>query len=122
MPDSLRQKSEKRKEKRQEKKENKRLEIERNKQEVALLKKAKKEEILQRIQKIEEVGGKRKNSMEEEHIEKLIKEDFDPKIYEEKMREMFGEEFYQEEEGDEQEKELKGFIFFPLFYCHVFFL
>ena len=69
-------------------------------EEIKRLKNIKKEEILDRIKKIQNVGGKKE--INRNKIQSIIDEDFDPEKFNHKMNEEFGEEFYEEEEPESE--------------------
>ena len=103
-PESLRQDATKRKEKRLEKEQKKKDIISQEKEEIKHLKSIRKQEILDRLKKIEETAGS--ELKDETLIDKIIGEDFDPEKYDKIMDEQFGEDYYDEQ--DLEENELEG--------------
>lgn len=73
-------------------------------EEIKQLKKIKKEEILERLKKIEKIGGTQKFS---EDFGDFLEKDFDPNVYDKEMKENFDDEYYENE--DENEEQIKGF-------------
>ncbi len=62
-------------------------------------------EILNRIKKIQKIGGAKHISS---NFESLLEKDFDPKIYDEEMNQNFDENYYDDEEKNEDD--IKGFF------------
>ena len=102
----MRQDATKRKEKRLEKEQKKKDIISQEKEEIKHLKSIRKQEILDRLKKIEETAGS--ELKDENLIDKIIGEDFDPEKYDKIMDEQFGEDYYDEQ--DLEENELEGFL------------
>jgi len=105
-PESLRQDAGKRKEKRLEKEQRKKDIIAQEKEDIKHLKSIRKQEILDRLKKIEETAGS--ELKDENIIDKIIGEDFDPEKYDKVMNEQFGEDYYENE--DQEENELEDYI------------
>ena len=72
-------------------------------EEIKQLKKIKKEEIFDRLTKIQKIGGTQKFT---EEFQDFLEKEFDPKVYDKEMNENFDEKYYKEE--DENEEDLKG--------------
>lgn len=105
-PGSLRQDDSKRREKRLEKEQRKKDLIAQEKEEIKHLKSIKKQEILDRLKKIEDTaGGELKD---EDLMDKIIGEDFDADKYDQLMQKQFGDDYYGDE--DVQEGELEDYI------------
>ncbi|CAG0893188.1 unnamed protein product [Cyprideis torosa] len=96
---SLRQEKKKRKEKRSEIKERKEKEKRKVREEVEHLKKLKKKEILEKIDKLREVSGE-----SEGWEQRDVEGDFDPAEHDRRMKELFGDEYYGEDEANADEK------------------
>jgi len=105
-PESLRQDAGKRKEKRLEKEQRKKDIIAQEKEDIKHLKSIRKQEILERLKKIEETAGS--ELKDENIIDKIIGEDFDPEKYDKVMNEQFGEDYYENE--DQEENELEDYV------------
>ena len=107
--DTLRRKDDSRKEKRIEKKE--RLEDEKRKKQEELnkLKQLKRDEILEKLHKAELLAGNKITQQKHlvEKIEKELKTDFIPELYDKAMEKMFDERYYEQEdlEGERAAKE-----------------
>lgn len=98
VPDSMRQKDEKRKEKREEVKQRKEEDKERKRQEIQQLKALKLQEIQEKIKKIKEISG---NDDIGDQI--LSDDDFDPDKHDAQMSKFYGENYYGENnDGDEK--------------------
>ena len=93
----MRRKDDKRKLQRDEKKARKVIEKERKKEELKRLKNMKREEILKRLQQIQDNAGAKLEGVDKVGLE----EDFDPDAHDKRMKELFNEEFY--DEGDDAE-------------------
>ncbi|XP_048359842.1 protein KRI1 homolog [Sphaerodactylus townsendi] len=100
---SVRQKDERRKEKRLEIRERKSKAKERKQEELKQLKNLKRQEILQRLEKLREITGSETSPFQEGHLET----DFDPAQHDQLMEELFGDEYYgvNEEEKPQFEAE-----------------
>ncbi|XP_042900456.2 protein KRI1 homolog [Parasteatoda tepidariorum] len=94
MGDSLRRKDSKRKEKREEYAERKQREKEQKREELKRLKAVKRKEIEDKFFKLQEITGKDNLNFDEDDIES----DFDPDKHDQKMKELFDEEYYAVEE------------------------
>lgn len=98
IPDSMRQKDEKRKEKREEVKQRKEDDKERKRQEIQQLKALKLQEIQEKIQKIKEISG---NDDIGDQI--LSDDDFDPDKHDAQMSQFYGDDYYADDnDGDEK--------------------
>lgn len=98
VPDSMRQKDEKRKEKREEVKQRKEEDKERKRQEIQQLKALKLQEIQEKIQKIKEISG---NNDIGDQI--LSDDDFDPDKHDAQMSKFYGDDYYiDNNDGDEK--------------------
>ncbi|CAL4142481.1 unnamed protein product, partial [Meganyctiphanes norvegica] len=98
VPESMRQKDERRKEKREEIKKRKEEDLERKRQEIQQLKALKLQEIQEKIQKIKEVSG---NDDIGDQI--LSDDDFDPDKHDSQMAKIYGGDYYDtNEDGDEK--------------------
>lgn len=95
---SVRQTDDRRKQKRQEIKERKKFEKEQKMKELELVKDMKRKEIEEKIQKIKMVTGNEELGFKDEELE----EDFDPEAHDRRMQEIFNEEYYQVDEGEEK--------------------
>ena len=96
--ESIRKAPEKRKEKRDERKKRKEEEKKQQKEEIKLLKSLKKREIEDKLKKLREIAGDGSLPITIEDLEK----DFDPKEYDEKMKELFADDYYGNEEDVEK--------------------
>ena len=67
------------------------------------MKNTKKKELQEKLERIKEMAG----SLDGAKLQQLVDldDDFDPAAYDKQMREMFGEEYY---EGGEEDEELLG--------------
>ncbi|XP_011189017.2 protein KRI1 homolog [Zeugodacus cucurbitae] len=95
---SVRQSDDRRKQKRQEIKDRKKLEKEQKMKELEIVKDMKRKEIEEKIQKIKMVTGNEELGFKDEELE----EDFDPDAHDRRMQEIFNEEYYQVDEGEEK--------------------
>ncbi|XP_050334333.1 protein KRI1 homolog isoform X1 [Bactrocera neohumeralis] len=95
---SVRQTDDRRKQKRQEIKERKKFEKEQKMQELEIVKEMKRKEIEDKIQKIKMVTGNEELGFKDEELE----EDFDPEAHDRRMQEIFNDEYYQVDEGEEK--------------------
>uniref|UniRef100_W8BBB5 Protein KRI1 homolog n=1 Tax=Ceratitis capitata TaxID=7213 RepID=W8BBB5_CERCA len=95
---SVRQSDDRRKEKRQEIKERKKLEKEQKMKELELVKDMKRREIEEKIRKLKMVTGNEELGFKDEELE----EDFDPAAHDQRMQEIFNDEYYQVDEGEEK--------------------
>lgn len=93
IPDSIRRKDTKRAEKRKVDKERKDQEKEKKKEELKRLKNLKKKEILEKLKQVEQVSGA--SALGFENVD--LDGDFDPEEHDRKMREMFDDDYYQNE-------------------------
>lgn len=98
--DTLRRKDESRKDKRIEKKERVEDEKRRKQEELARAKAMKKEEIMEKIKKAEFVSGNSVSKSLVEKIEKELKTEFIPELYDKAMEKMFDERYYEAEDAD----------------------
>nr|CAG4640853.1 EOG090X05XL [Eulimnadia texana] len=96
--DTLRKKDDSRKEKRDKLKERKQVEKEQKKEELKQLKKMKLQEIQEKIEKLKAITGNATLAFQEDELD----EDFDPEKHDRQMREMFSENYYEEDEGDQK--------------------
>lgn len=98
----MRRKDESRKDKRNEKKERQDEEKRRKMEEINQIKQIKKDEILEKLKKAEFVAGNRLTSGANKHlvekIEKELKTDFIPELYDRAMEKMFDEKYYTTED------------------------
>ncbi|XP_050439491.1 protein KRI1 homolog [Adelges cooleyi] len=109
MENSLRRKEEKRKAKREEQAMRKKDEMGKRSLEIKKLKKIKKQEIVERIRKLQEITGNKGVGFEDAEIEA----DFNPTEYDRKMHQLFDEEFYDQVDDDSKpvfDKEEDEFI------------
>ncbi|XP_036337731.1 protein KRI1 homolog [Rhagoletis pomonella] len=95
---SVRQSDDRRKQKRQEIKERKKHEKEQKMKELEMVKEMKRKEIEEKILKLKMVTGNEELGFKDEELE----EDFDPEAHDKRMQEIFNEEFYQVDEGEEK--------------------
>ncbi|KAK8389264.1 hypothetical protein O3P69_020896 [Scylla paramamosain] len=98
IPDSMRAKDERRKQKRVALKERKQKEKEVKRQEIERLKALKYKEIEAKIDKIKEASGNQDIDLGE----KLFEEDFDEAQHDQVMSEMFGEDYYAVDDGNDE--------------------
>ncbi|KAF8792593.1 protein KRI1 homolog [Argiope bruennichi] len=99
--DSLRRENNKRKQKREEYTERKKKEKEQKREELKRLKALKRKEIEEKFLKLKEASGQDQLNLDESDIES----DFDPDKHDQKMREMFNEDYYNVEEEQKPEFE-----------------
>jgi protein KRI1 len=103
--DLLRRPDEKRKKKRELRKERKLAERKAKEEQLRRLRNAKREELQDKLEQIQAVSGilkKDKNAkgrLDEEALAKLMEEDFDPDKFSSAMEGLYGDDFYEEEEG-----------------------
>jgi len=97
--DTLRPKDVRRKKKRNETKLRKLQEKEQKKEELKQLKSLKRKEIMDRLKKLEEITGNSTSCFDGEFLEG----EFDPETHERKMREIFDDEYYNNEETEKPE-------------------
>lgn len=95
---SVRHSNDRRKQKRQEIKERKKFEKEQNLKELEIINEMKRKEIEEKIQKIKMVTGNEELGFNDEELE----EDFDPEAHDRRMQEIFNNEYYQVDEGEEK--------------------
>lgn len=95
---SVRAEDERRKQKRAELKERKAREKEQQRQELEMLKEIKRKEIQDKINKLKMVTGAEQIPINDD----FLNEDFDPEEHDRKMQEMFNDEYYQVDEGEEK--------------------
>ncbi|XP_037817874.1 protein KRI1 homolog [Lucilia sericata] len=95
---SLRVADEKRKKKRQETKERKLQEKEQKMKELEMVKEMKRKEIQEKIEKLKMVTGNDELGFKDDDLE----EDFDPEAHDRRMQELFNDEYYQVDEGEEK--------------------
>ncbi|ETN65794.1 CDNA sequence [Anopheles darlingi] len=96
--DTVRVERNKRQEQRQALKERKQKEKEQQRRELEELKAVKLREIKERIQRLKEIAATEKLAMDEADLES----DFDPEEHDRRMREMFNDEYYGVDEGDQK--------------------
>ncbi|XP_053955389.1 protein KRI1 homolog [Anastrepha ludens] len=95
---SVRQSDDRRKQKRQEVKERKKHEKEQKMKELDMVKEMKRKEIEEKIRKIKLVTGNEELGFKDEELE----DDFDPEAHDKRMQEIFNDEFYEVDEGEEK--------------------
>ncbi|XP_037948729.1 protein KRI1 homolog [Teleopsis dalmanni] len=95
---SVRRTDDKRKQKRQEQKERKKQEKEQKMKEIDIIKDIKRKEIEEKIRKLKLVTGNDELGFKDEELD----EDFDPDAHDKRMQEIFNEEYYQVDEGEEK--------------------
>ncbi|EDW73443.1 uncharacterized protein Dwil_GK16643 [Drosophila willistoni] len=95
---SLRRTDDKRKEKRRELKERKEQEKHTKMKELEIIKEMKRKEIDEKIRKLKAVTGNDELGFKDEELE----EDFDPQEHDRRMQEMFNDEYYDVDEGEEK--------------------
>ncbi|XP_058126533.1 protein KRI1 homolog [Anopheles ziemanni] len=98
MEDSVRIERNKRKEERQALKERKQKEKEQKRRELEELKSVKLQEIKERIQRLKEIAATKNLAMNEDDLES----DFDPEEHDRRMQDMFNDEYYGVDEGDQK--------------------
>ncbi|XP_035698638.1 protein KRI1 homolog [Branchiostoma floridae] len=96
---SVRRKDERRKKKREETRERKKQEKHKKKDELKQLKNLKKKEILDKLDHLKEITGNKDIGFNQADLEG----DFDPKKYDEMMKNVFNEDYYGEGEGEKPE-------------------
>ncbi|XP_017137154.1 protein KRI1 homolog [Drosophila miranda] len=95
---SIRRTDDKRKEKRKEVKERKEQEKQQKMKELDLIKDMKRKEIEEKIRKLKAVTGNDELGFRDEELE----EDFDPAAHDRRMQELFDDEYYNVDEGEEK--------------------
>uniref|UniRef100_A0A1I8PYP8 Protein KRI1 homolog n=1 Tax=Stomoxys calcitrans TaxID=35570 RepID=A0A1I8PYP8_STOCA len=95
---SVRRTEEKRKQKRQELKERKQQEKQEKMKELEMVKEMKHKEIQEKIEKLKTVTGNDQLGFKDDDLE----EDFDPEVHDRRMRELFNDEYYEVDEGEEK--------------------
>ena len=103
--DTMRRKDDKRKDKRIEKKERIEEEKRKKQEELNRLKQMKREEILEKLRKAEFIGGTKivDNKKMLEKVEKELKTEFIPELYDKDMDKMFDDKYYEaEDKGDKK--------------------
>ncbi|XP_017128654.1 protein KRI1 homolog [Drosophila elegans] len=95
---SIRRTDDKRKEKRKEVKERKDQEKQQKMKELELIKDIKRKEIEEKIRKLKAVTGNDELGFRDEELE----EDFDPAAHDRRMQELFDDEYYNVDEGEEK--------------------
>ncbi|XP_017863004.1 PREDICTED: protein KRI1 homolog [Drosophila arizonae] len=95
---SLRRKDDTRKEKRKEIKQRKEQEKLQKMKELDLIKEMKRKEIEEKIRKLKAVTGNDELGFKDEELE----EDFDPEAHDRRMQEIFNDEYYEVDEGEEK--------------------
>ena len=95
---TVRRTDEKRKLKRQETKERKLHEKEQKMKEIEIIKDMKRKEIQEKIEKLKLVTGNEELGFKDEELE----EDFDPDAHDRRMQEIFNDDYYQVDEGEEK--------------------
>ncbi|KAK7873092.1 hypothetical protein R5R35_000372 [Gryllus longicercus] len=96
---SLRRKDDRRKIKRQEVQERKEAEKEAKREKIKQLKAIKRKEILYKIEQIKKITGNDDVNLQDDDLE----DDFNPEKHDQKMRELFNDDYYQVEEEDKPE-------------------
>lgn len=101
----MRRKDEKRKEARADKKERHEEDKRRKNEELITIKQFKRDEILSKLRKAEIIAGSRIDGVESQmdkrlldKIEKELKTDFDPELYDRAMERMFDDRYYEAED------------------------
>nr|XP_022902585.1 protein KRI1 homolog [Onthophagus taurus] len=100
MENSVRKKDDKRKVKRAEVKERKQKEKQQKMEDIRKLKELKRKEIEEKIQQLKEITGNTDIDFNDDDIDG----DFDPEAHDKRMHNLFNDEFYQGEEGEEKPK------------------
>ncbi|KAH8255222.1 hypothetical protein KR038_006053 [Drosophila bunnanda] len=95
---SIRRTDDKRKEKRKELKERKEQEKQQKMKELDLIKEMKRKEIEEKIRKLKAVTGNDELGFRDDELE----EDFDPAAHDRRMQELFDDEYYNVDEGEEK--------------------
>ncbi|EDV38837.1 uncharacterized protein Dana_GF25002 [Drosophila ananassae] len=95
---SVRRTDDKRKEKRKELKERKEQEKQQKMKELDLIKEMKRKEIEEKIRKLKAVTGNDELGFRDDELE----EDFDPAAHDRRMQELFNDEYYNVDEGEEK--------------------
>ncbi|EDV96253.1 protein KRI1 homolog [Drosophila grimshawi] len=95
---SIRRTDDKRKDKRKETKERKEQEKQQKMKELDLIKEMKQKEIEEKIRKLKAVTGNDELGFRDEELE----EDFDPEAHDRRMQELFNDEYYNVDEGEEK--------------------
>lgn len=95
---SVRRTDDKRKQKRKETKIRKQQEKKEKMRELEIIKEAKRKEILDKIEKLKLVTGNEDLNINENELD----EDFDPEAHDKRMAELFNNDYYQVEEGEEK--------------------
>ncbi|XP_017021332.1 protein KRI1 homolog [Drosophila kikkawai] len=95
---SIRRTDDKRKEKRKELKERKEQEKQQKMKELDLIKEMKRKEIEEKIRKLKAVTGNDELGFRDDELE----EDFDPAAHDRRMQELFNDEYYNVDEGEEK--------------------
>lgn len=95
---SIRRSDDKRKDKRKELKERKQQEKEQKMKELDLIKGMKKKEIEDKIRKLKAVTGNDELGFRDDELE----EDFDPEAHDRRMQELFNDDYYNVDEGEEK--------------------
>lgn len=95
---SVRITDDKRKQKRQEIKERKKEEKQQKMKELEMIKEMKRKEIQEKIEKLKMVTGNDELGFKDDDLE----EDFDPEAHDRRMRELFNDDYYQVDEGEEK--------------------
>lgn len=95
---SVRKQDTKRKQKRQETKDRKLKEKEEKMQQIEMLKELKRKEIQEKIDKLKMVAGQDTIPFNPDELD----EDFDPEAHDRRMQELFNDEYYQVDEGEEK--------------------
>ncbi|KAH8406326.1 hypothetical protein KR215_011422 [Drosophila sulfurigaster] len=95
---SIRRTDDKRKEKRKELKERKQQEKEQKMKELDLIKDMRRKEIEEKIRKLKAVTGNDELGFKDDELE----EDFDPEAHDRRMQELFNDDYYNVDEGEEK--------------------
>lgn len=98
MENSIRRKSDKRKQKRQEIKERKKTEKEKKMQDLKKLQELKRTEIEEKLEKLKEITGNTTLGFANQDIEG----EFDPEQHDKRMQELFNDEYYEGHEGEQK--------------------
>ncbi|XP_005191953.2 protein KRI1 homolog [Musca domestica] len=95
---SVRRTDDKRKQKRQEVKERKQQEKQEKMKEIEMIKEMKRKEIQDKIEKLKKVTGNDELGFKDDDLD----EEFDPEAHDRRMRELFNDDYYQVDEGEEK--------------------
>ncbi|XP_073838407.1 protein KRI1 homolog [Musca autumnalis] len=95
---SVRRTDDKRKQKRQEIKERKQQEKQEKMKEIEMIKEMKRKEIQEKIEKLKKVTGNDELGFKDDDLD----DEFDPEAHDRRMRELFNDDYYQVDEGEEK--------------------